>query len=75
MLPAFADAAARASKTVMELLETNRAESIVAVSHEIIIRSLIAQAHGLVGSWVWAFEIRPGSIHRLRLIGGRLVPG
>ncbi|MGH2555706.1 MAG: histidine phosphatase family protein [Actinomycetota bacterium] len=69
-----ADALARTHKALVELLGANRGGSIVAVSHEIVIRAVIAEAHRLTGKWVWSFGLEPGSITELRLVEGRLVP-
>jgi broad specificity phosphatase PhoE len=69
-----ADALDRAEKALREILLENAGRMVAAVSHEIIIRGLLARVHGLGGEWVWRFRVDPGSVHRLRMVGERLVP-
>jgi len=62
-----ADALARTRQALVDLLGANQGGSIVAVSHEIVIRAVIADAHRLTGKSVWWFGLEPGSITRLRV--------
>lgn len=69
-----ADALDRAEKALREILLQHPGALVAVVSHEIIIRGIVARVHGLRGVWMWWFGLDPGSVHRVRLVGERLVP-
>jgi broad specificity phosphatase PhoE len=71
---AVSDAVARAGKALREILRAHARNMVAAVSHEVVIRGLLAEAHRLGGDWMWSFRLDPGSVHRLRLVGELLVP-
>jgi len=58
----------------VELLEARPGKRIVAVSHEVVIRALVADAHGSSGERLWRFPLGPGWMTGVRLAEGRLVP-
>jgi broad specificity phosphatase PhoE len=71
---AVSDAVARTGKALREILRAHPRNMVAAVSHEVVIRGLLAEAHRLGGDWMWSFRLDPGSVHRLRLVGELLVP-
>ena len=72
---AVSDAVARAGKALREILRAHPGRLVAAVTHEVIIRGLLAEAHRLGRDWMWSFRLDPGSVHRLRLVGELFVPG